>query len=254
MSEERKKVTMTVKSQEAFNGVSRVDYKSSVDLARSINSIFKDTFKDYNGCAVELGNPKAYEPPVVLILDFIPSYDNGNDAPLKAFKAIGENTDDKSHIGPIAASIMQHNQLVSTKETFEITQDAIDILNDLLDQNVKNLIGNNPTVAKYRDRGVYVEGTEQTGSPYAQSKTIIHEYVRCVDIEAVLKLILPEKNEEGNKVIYTVSPMNLVCDKMNVAQYIFSITQHDVRAMSNIVAEYGEKKKQSTFYGNIVQV
>lgn len=253
MSEERQKVTLTATQKEKFNGVSRVDYKSSVVLAQSINSIFKDTFKDYNGCAIEIGNPALNESPVIVIMDFIPTYDNGNDAPLRAFKAIGESdTQEEKHIGSVAASVLQHNQMVTTKETYEITRDAIDIIHPLLIGGVKGLVKENPKA--YRDRGVYVEGVEETNNIYAPKKQIIHEYIRCVDIEALLKLMLPEKNEEGNKVVYTIATTNVVPDAINNMNmsYIFSITQHDLTAMNNIINAYG--RSNANFQSRIIQV
>ena len=250
MSEERQKVTLNVAQKEKFNGVSKVDYKSSVTLAQSINSIFKDVFKDYNGCAIEIGNPNLNDPAVVVIMDFIPTYDNGNDAPLRAFKAIGESDGDKSHIGAIAQSILQHNQMVSTKETYDITMDAIDVLHDLMLKTIK--VSRTPKA--YRDQHVYVEGVEETSNPYASKKYIIHEYIRCVDIEALLKLMLPEKNEEGNKVIYTINPTNVVPDNItNSMSYIFSITQHDLVAMSNFNRAHGQRNNQN-IQSNIVPV
>lgn len=235
----REKATLTITEKEEFKTPIRTDYKSATTLATSINSVFQEVFKDYNGCYVEPGNRSINENAVMLVLDFIPGYDNQHNAAYSAFQLVGTSKmgDNARRNGPIAAAVAQHNQVMSSKENYEITQDAVDILYELLIPIVAAQTKDNPK--SFSAHGVYVEGPDKNGY-----REVIHEYIRCVDITKIISLILPDKDEDGSPLTYEILPARPVPTGINAGNaasmnYLYSITQYNKKGMENIVREYG---------------
>lgn len=242
---QREKIKVEFSQKESFNGLSRIDYKSSTNLARSINSVFQPIFKDLNGCFIDLGNLSNGEPPVIVVMDFIPGFDNGNGAELSAFQEIGSANKVTKGVGPIVSDITKQNQINRSKETFEITWEAVDVLHDFIIPSVKARLKENPK--SYQNSRVFTESVESVNTGmFTPPKQVIHEYIKCLDIEAILKAILPETNELGNKVIYTIAPVNWIPtgfgynsgQVQNSLEYLFAISQLDESAMKNLVAEF----------------
>lgn len=242
-NESREKVKIEIERKEEFVGVSRTDYKSSTTIARSINDIFQNIFSDYNGCYIEPGNQFYGDASVTVVMDFIPGYDNGHNGALKAFELVGakELGENARKNGPIASATIQHNQISKRNETYEITQDAVDILYELLLPNIKNNTKDNPRA--FANKKLYQEGVDvSTGGYGYPTKEVIHEYMRCLDITQIMSLILPKSDEEGNRYIYEVTtarPLASVVGTELSTNYLIGITQYNQKAMSNIINECG---------------
>lgn len=256
---EREKLEVKISQKETFNGLSRIDYKSSTNLANSINSVFQTIFKDYNGCFIDLGNTSIGESPVVVVMDFIPTYDNGHGSEISAFQEFGYSAGPEKAAGPIVSNITKHNHINKSRETFEITWDAVDVLHDFILPNVKSRLKENPK--SYQKQNVFMESVEPVSTAmFCAPKQVIHEYIRCIDIEAILKAILPETNELGNKVIYTIAPVNWIpsgfgfqnSQVQNSLEYLFAISQLDESAMKNLVAEF--RRADPTVQNRVVTV
>lgn len=243
---EREKIEIKISEKEHFNGLARIDYKSSTNLARSINSVFQPIFKDYNGCFIDLGNPSIGEPPVIIVMDFIPSYNNGHGSEIAAFQEIGSSAGPSKAAGPIVSDITKRNSINKSRETFEMTWDAVDVLHEFIVPALKGRLKEDPR--SYQKQKVFMESVEQVQQGmFTAPKQVIHEYIRCLDIEVILKAILPETNELGNKVIYTIAPVNWIPSGFgyqnnnqiqNSLEYLFAISQLDESAMKNLVAEF----------------
>lgn len=258
--EERKKITVDISQKETFNGLSRIDYKSSTNLANSINSVFQTIFKDYNGCFIDLGNMAIGESPVVVVMDFIPTYDNGFGSKISAFQEIGSSAGPEKAAGPIVSNITKHNYINKSKETFEITWEAVDVLHKYILPNLKARLKETPK--SYQKQKVFTESVEAVNTGmFSAPKQVIHEYIRCLDIEAILKELLPETNDLGNKVIYTIAPVNWIPSgfgyqngqvQTNSLEYLFAISQLDESAMKNLVAEF--RRADPTVQNRVVTV
>lgn len=241
--QQREKLTLNIEQKEDFTGTTYIDYRSSNTLASTINSIFKNLFKDYSGCYIEVGNINQQEAPISVVMDFMPGSNNNPDAEFEAFRKITK--DDGRGAGPIIESMKAHNQMIDTKESFIITQDAADLLYDLITPNIKVKMKADPR--NFQSRGIYVEDVvaTPTGGFGSGVVNVIHEYVRCIDINTLMKALLPEKNEKGNKVTYEIKVVNYIPSfgtfngNNGTSNYLLSITQYDLTAMANVVREYG---------------
>ncbi len=258
-TQKREKLEVKISQKETFNGLSRIDYKSSTNLANSINSVFQTIFKDYNGCFIDLGNMSIGESPVVVVMDFIPTYNNGHGSEISAFQELGSAAGPAKAAGPIVSNITKHNYINKSKETFEITWDAVDVLHDFILPNVKSKLKEDPK--SYQKQKIFMESVEQVSTGmFSAPKQVIHEYIRCIDIEAILKAILPETNDLGNKVIYTIAPVNWIPSGFgfqngqvqNSLEYLFAISQLDESAMKNLVAEF--RRADPTVQNRVVTV
>lgn len=237
--QQREKLTLNIEQKEDFTGTTYIDYRSSNTLATTINSIFKNIFKDYNGCYIEVGNINQQEAPISVIMDFMPGSNNNPDAEFEAFRKITK--DDGRGAGPIIESMKAHNQMIDTKESFVITQDAADMLYDLIVPDIRSRMKAEPRA--FQSRGIYVEDVVATPTNgFGGVVNVIHEYVRCIDINVLMKALLPEKNEKGNKVVYEIKPVNYIPSFGNfggASNYLLSITQYDLTAMTNVLRECG---------------
>lgn len=243
-NESRAKVKIEIDRKEEFVGITKTDYKTSTTLAKSINDIFQTVFSDYNGCYIEPGNQYYGEGAVTVVLDFIPGYDNGQGAPIKAFELIGskELGENARRNGPIASATIQHNQINKQRETYELTQDAVDVLYELLLPSIKSTTKDNPKA--FANRKLYQESVDNSTIGYGfTQKEVIHEYMRCLDITQLISLILPKSDEEGNRYIYEVTPARPLASMgfgNNLStNYLFAITQYNQKAMTNIINECG---------------
>ena len=253
--QEREKLTLNIEQKEDFTGTTYTDYRSSNTLASTINSIFRNLFKDYNGCYIEVGNISQQEAPISVVMDFKPGSNNNPDAEFEAFRKITEE-DGKRGAGPIIESMKAHNQMIDTKESFVITQDAADLLYDLIMPDIRCKMKADPR--SFQSKGIYVEdvvATPTTGG-FGRVINVIHEYVRCIDINVLMKALLPEKNENGNKVVYEIKPVNYIPSFGNFggSNYLLSITQYDLTAMTNVLRECGIGVQDPTVRNRFITV
>lgn len=253
--QEREKLTLNIEQKEDFTGTTYTDYRSSNTLASTINSIFRNLFKDYRGCYIEVGNISQQEAPISVVMDFTPGSNNNPDAEFEAFRKITEE-DGKRGAGPIIESMKAHNQMIDTKESFVITQDAADLLYDLIIPDIRCKMKAEPR--SFQSKGIYVEdvvATPTTGG-FGRVVNVIHEYVRCIDVNVLMKALLPEKNEKGNKVVYEIKPVNYIPSFGNFggSNYLLSITQYDLTAMANVLRECGIGVQDPTVRNRFITV
>ena len=85
---------------------------------------------------------------------------------------------------------------------------------------------------------------------------VIHEYVRCIDVNVLMKALLPENNEKGNKVVYEIKPVNYIPSFGNFggSNYLLSITQYDLTAMANVLRECGVGVQDPTIRNRFITV
>ena len=252
--QEREKLTLNIEQKEDFTGTTYTDYRSSNTLASTINSIFRNLFKDYRGCYIEVGNISQQEAPISVVMDFTPGSNNNPDAEFEAFRKITEE-DGKRGAGPIIESMKAHNQMIDTKESFVITQDAADLLYDLIMPDIRCKMKAEPR--SFQSKGIYVEDVVATPTGgFGRVVNVIHEYVRCIDINVLMKALLPEKNEKGNKVVYEIKPVNYIPSFGNFggSNYLLSITQYDLTAMANVLRECGIGVQDPTVRNRFITV
>ena len=261
--QQREKLTLNIEQKEEFNGTTEIDYKSSNTLAMSINSIFKELFTDYNGCYIEVGNIAQGEIPISVVMDFIPGKVNDQSEGIAAFEQIAQSSDNKRN-GSIISGMVEHNQMIDSKVTYVITQDAVDLLYDLLVPGIRQTMKATPKA--FQSRGIYVENIQTADTGYGptfgyNAQQVYHEYVRMIDINILLKAMLPEKNRKGNKVIYDIAPVRSMPNYFGFnaggqgpSNYLFAISQYDLTAMTNVVREYGRPITNASIQNRFVTI
>ncbi len=245
-----------VEKQE-FDDASRVRFFTKEELCESVvNPLFKTAFKDCNGSFVRvIQPPKGGAVYVELVLDFIPGSDNGNGG-VQAYTTIGSSeSGSKTDKNSLGARFMAHNVKVSSKESFEITQDAIDMLTPFLHYFASGL---KPNIRSWMSSPFTIEKDQEVSRNTftGEVKHVIHEGITCIDLGKVLEMIFGDRNEKGHKVKYSIQPSMIyteysILDSYNQnmmnnlqpptpqANYLFMVTQLDSSEIKNTCKKVG---------------
>lgn len=208
-----------------------------IDLSLIINSLFKEPLSDYEGCVVA---PDLY--------------DNGKIKVALYFKDKGEPTNPKSKkaIQPIVLGAKDINRTdmkqrlmnmnrVNKNRTYELTQDAKDILSEFIETNNRNKINWNAYTLEQPDSNAY-------GMNYS-----IAVRVSGIDIYKLLKKIygsyveVEEEDDKGRTIKmkqplqYNISIVKAIGANVPGAtqSYLFNILQLNATEVDRLVAKLG---------------
>lgn len=248
---EREKVQIKIDQHPDFQATSDSSLKTSMDLSKIINALFRGTFADYTGCRVFVDTNVNTNAdyilnnlhPVQVELYFIAGA-KAQDGKLLAFQPIVDKIADEYKPGKGVMNYTQatlgYNAVMQTNKSCELTQGAIDIFQNMLYREVAMQLGGNPTAEAFAKVGAVVEKPTTTGAtPYMSTSThvVVYNMIRLVDINSILDLIY-SKPEESKK-IYNVVPIKptamisgQVAPMMNVGvepdqRWLFNVTRID---------------------------
>lgn len=229
--QKREKVTLTLDQHPDFQVTNDGSLKTSSDLCKIINGLFKEVFADYIGCRVyvdinanpaEAMNPLSQAHPVQVELYFTMGTHDSSDK-IIAFKSITQNIRDEYAKPADGGKVMNYvqatlgyNAQLQTNKSCQITQEGIDILGSLLWKELAVKMGPNPTPAAFTANNIVVEShTDSNASPYMTPSTQITVYnvVRCIDINSLLDLIYSRKDE--SKKYYNTVPIKPIQSTIN---------------------------------------
>ncbi len=249
---EREKVQIKIDQHPDFQATSDSSLKTSMDLSKIINALFRGTFADYTGCRVFVdtnmnaqaeGYALNNAHPVQVELYFVAGA-KAQDGKLLAFQPIVDKIAAEYKPGKGVMNYTQatlgYNAVMQTNKSCELTQGAIDIFQNMLYREVAMQLGANPTAEAFAKIGAVVEKPTTTGAtPYMSTSTqvVVYNMIRLVDINSILDLIY-SKPEESKK-IYNVVPIKptamisgQVAPMMNVGvepdqRWLFNVTRID---------------------------
>lgn len=249
---EREKVQIKIDQHPDFQATSDSSLKTSMDLSKIINALFRGTFADYTGCRVFVdtnmnANAESYPlnnvHPVQVELYFIAGA-KAQDGKLLAFQPIVDKIAAEYKPGKGVMNYTQatlgYNAVMQTNKSCELTQGAIDIFQNMLYREVAMQLGADPTAEAFAKIGAVVEKPTTTGAtPYMSTSTqvVVYNMIRLIDINSILDLIY-SKPEESKK-IYNVVPIKptamisgQVAPMMNVGiepdqRWLFNVTRID---------------------------
>lgn len=238
-----------------FDGTYQSKFVTTLTLSKYINELFRCTFKDYIGCTVSpnLNNQNIGGGFVALDLYFAPNSDNGKGASITGFCPIGvtpisanKNMDVKKN--NYLATALKHNAITTTSSTMQITQEAIDLLYDLMLFGLKGKL--KKSAKSFSDLGVTVEATDNRQYQYGNTRPSIYNIIRGLDINEVMRVIHGDKN---NSTDYQVSPVKPILQMMGTngytnqldAKWLYSITELNRVEVTDLMNELGLYNKVS---------
>lgn len=236
---------------------------TSTDASKYVNTFFSKIFADYKGCVISIdqtadpSNPQSAlnaNHPVQCQLYFAVGTADKDDKRLRAFEILSSK--DKSDSGKKEGrmhfvSQMRSYQMAMTENKVScITQDAVDILGDLLWYELRNNLPENATPKTFNDRGISLEtcttSTSQQnmfGTP--QDNKVIYGVVRFVDINEIFHMIFGD--EKDSRCYYQTVPVKPVVPPfagMNMTtmaeqKWVLNLTRLNEKAVRDVLTELG---------------
>lgn len=219
-------------SKTKITGLSTINFPSTMDgavltttdISKYVNTLFSKLFADYTGCIIKIdqsatpNNPQNQlneRHPVLCDLYFTVGAPKGDDNRLRAFDIIGHDSSNeeapKKKNRMNFVSRMEVFQMAMTEnKTSVITQDAVDIIQDLLWYELKSNMPKEVTPKVFNERGIAVE-TVTSGSVNGNmfgntnENKIVYGVIRFIDINEILHLIFGD--EENSRCHYEVRPV-----------------------------------------------
>lgn len=257
---ERTKIT----GLETINFPSTMDgaMLTTKDASKYVNAIFSRIFSDYAGCVIRIDqstNPNDPQAqlnmmhPVQVDLYFKLTPTGDNEGTIRAFKLVGEK-DPKEETTPAGSmgytnKIANWNAAITQNKVTCITQEAVDIIYDLLWYELKKYIPEKNLNAKiYNDRGISVEtciNTNMTPGYQNENNKVVYGVIRYVDINEVFKLLFGAKVDDA-KVFYQINPVKPIVQYMvgmtgNVGEqkWLLCLNRLNEKSLRNVLAELG---------------
>lgn len=246
---ETKKAKLYLAEPVEFDGTSESKFLTTVSICKYINELMRGAFVDYVGCTVtpNVNNSTGIcGEPVTLDLYFAPNSDNGKGASIRAFCPVGTDSN-KEPVTPTknnyVGMALQHNTRVTTTSTMQITQNAVDMLYDLLIYGLRN--GVKPEPKSFSAKGLAVE-TADAGQ-YGNPKPYVYNIIRGVDINAIMKIIFGDKQ---NNFEFQVTPIKPVLATQSTngtldSKWLFLISKLDKNDFNDLMNELGFYNKTS---------
>lgn len=248
---ETKKAKLYLAEPVEFDGTSEAKYLTTISICKYINELMRGAFVDYVGCTVtpNAGNNKSLCGEAISVdLYFAPNSDNGKGSAIRAFCPVGTDNKKEPESTPVknnyVSLALQHNTRVTTTSTMQITQNAIDMLYDLLLSPLKANVQPNPK--SFSSRGLAVETTD--ASQYGNPKPYVYNIIRGVSLDAIMKVIFGDKQ---NNFEFQVTPIKPVLATQGIngsldSKWLFVISKLDKNELGDIMNELGYYNKQST--------
>ena len=226
------------------------------DLMKKVNSFFSNIFSDYKGCNinVDINNSDPNDPqaimnanhPVSVDLFFTPSNDEDENR-IKAFEIISGKKVEKSSSGKMnyLARVNAYNNAMTENKTTCITQDAVDILYNLLWYEIRRVVPENCSPKNFNDRGISVETSAASTDAFGNvSSKVVYGVVRYIDINEILHLIYG--NDKASRCFYKTTPIRPIVPMyagMNPAnitvKWILLINRMNENNMRDVLNELG---------------
>ena len=209
---ERIKAVLEIEPIE-FPDTTRTALMSTVTLSKYVNTMLRNTFKDYVGCKIYPIYNDAYSGrhPVRCDLMFSLNGDNMTGAKISAFKPVAEGV--KAQIGGTKANytemISNHNARVRNLNCAEITQDAIDIIHPLLWNELA--VNTKETAKAYQDKGI---AKEQSTTVAFAANEIITPMISFISIENIWKFLCGKDKKDE----YMVTPVRSLASMNRMEQ------------------------------------
>lgn len=219
-------------SKTKITGLSTINFPSTLDgavltttdVSKYVNTIFGRIFSDYKGCVIKIdqtanpNNPQSQlsaAHPVLCDLYFAIGSSPKDDKRLKAFEIIGHESEEevpkKKNRMNFVSRMEVFQMSMSENKTSVITQDAIDIIQDLLWYELRSNLPKQVTPKVINERGIAVEtcsrGTAQQnmfGAP-VESNNVVYGVIRFVDINEILHMVFGD--DEDTRCHYDVRPV-----------------------------------------------
>lgn len=227
-------------------------------VAMIVNAFFGRIFSDYKGCYVRVDQGNSNSPqqdlnmyhPVQLDLYFDLNANPENEGTIKAFKLIGNKDAAKGASNPNRMNYVErathYNAAIIENKVTDITQDAVDIMYDLLWYEIRKVVPSNCTPKHFNDRGIAVE----TYITENGERKIIG-VIRYVDINEVFKLIYGKTKDNG-KCWYQINPIkpiaipgimnNMVATQNGVQineKWLLYLMRLNEKSLRDVVGELG---------------
>ena len=253
-----------------ITGIETINFPSTMDGAmlttkdasKYINALFSRIFSDYAGCVIRIdqsansGDVQAQlnaAHPVQVDLYFNATPAGDNEGTIRAFRLAGEKdaTDEATPAGSMGYTnkIASWNAAITENKVTCITQEAVDIMYDLLWYELKKYIPEkNLTPKIYNDRGISVETCiNNNATPFYQNENqkVVYGVIRYIDINEVFKLIFGAKINDA-KVFYQISPVKPIIPYMvgmtgNIGEqkWLLCLNRLNEKSVRNILTELG---------------
>lgn len=262
MAEQRKKATIKLAQHPEFPITNNSAVMLSQDLARHTNALFSRVFADYSGCKIimdQVTDPNTaalslnQNHPVQVELYFALGKSSDDSKKIYAFKPIQDKIKDE-HVGGemnYVERVMGHNIAITQNKSSEITQDAIDIFSSMLWYEVATRTSVNPSAKEFNHLGIVVEGSTVQGQvPYMTPTTqkYVYNIVRMIDINSIMAMLFGEQDENGDTLIYQVTPIKPVIQMASNIQmipntmdtkWLFNVTRYNQRNIADLMNELG---------------
>lgn len=254
-----------------ITGLSTIDFPSTMDgavmtttdVSKYVNTLFSKIFADYKGCIVTIDqsadptNPQSQlnqAHPVQLQLYFSVSPADKDDKRLRAFDILSQSSkEDKKTPGRMnfVARTRMYQMAMTENKVSCITQDAVDLLYDLLWFELKRNIPENCTPKTFNDRGISLEtctsSTSQNnmfGTDQNDSK-IVYGVVRFIDINEIFHLIFGDT--EDSRCYYQVTPVKPVIpvlpgmtpNMMSEQKWVLYVNRLNEKGVRDVLTELG---------------
>jgi hypothetical protein len=223
-TQKREPFTVKVSEPYEFNPISGSKFFTSTEICEMVSGLLKNVFCDFEGCIFETN--QGMEPTIALIFNH-GEYENSNlPRACERFgsKQVGNTIIDRGR----ARDSYNRNG-----DRFFLTEDGQDFVKSLIIRRLYNNgnLNYKNIVTEIVDRG-----------PMSQSfVTQYNQYTKVsfMSIDRLCSLIFPTKEDEGDKVEYSVSisaPINM---GYGVSNYILNVTQISSKELSQFCNKIG---------------
>lgn len=252
-----------------ITGIETINFPSTNEMSimttstccKYINRLLSGIFADYKGCRIVIdqsGNsmdPQAnlsMNHPVQLELFFAVTKTDDMSGRIKAFKLINEEKIEKKQSASkmnYVSIVTAYNAAMRENKCTEITQDAVDILSDLLWYELRSNMPEDCTVKNFNERGIALETVQSADTNIytgQNSPKIIYGVVKYVDINSIFAMLF-NKEDDGN-MYYEVRPIKPIIPAMvggyNTAafgdqKWLLAVDRISEKTMKDLLTELG---------------
>lgn len=254
-------------SKTKINGITTIDFPSTLDgsfitttdVSKYINSFFSKIFADYKGCIVNIdqtSNPNDPQTslsaahPITCDLYFAIGSAKEGDSRIRAFDPITDKVKEekatKTSMNYISR-VCAYNTAMTDNKLSIVTQDAVDILHELLWGELINVLPQNPTPKVFNERGIALETsvarTTQDSLFSTSTSKVVYGVIRFIDINAVFHMIFGDK-DENNKCYYMATPVKPVVPYIQGMQptdtkWLICLNRLNEKGVRDIMTELG---------------
>ena len=231
----REKFKIEIEQCAEFPSIAKTAYISSNDFCKTVSDLFKSVFADFEGCIFEVPNsnnvPNNMMEPTISLLFNHGKY--GEDdicaCELAGAKASGNSVIDRTR---------HRDRQLLEGDRYYLTEDGKDALTVLLTSKAFN--NGNPdwrrNVSEYQDRNI--------SNMYNYGPVTQYTKVSNISLQRLCGLIFGDKDEDGNRIEYTVNiastftPVGFQYSGIT-ANYILTVTSVSAKEVTKIYEKLG---------------